>query len=304
MLLLAWFVFGTMILGILAGGTWWLIRGRKTKPTSGAVVLFTALGSGVAFLGAVFLRTVSAPLLFPSPLPDEITRWLSDAQFTKPLALGICAVIILAFPLTAPSSRGSADLTPRNPFSFGQKRWFIGMATIVGVIVIVTVLAGMASEPDDEGLWRSITVDFGTTTIGTGIYGWYYSVPALALLAVLLAATVLALWLIARPAIGVDHVNDALTRRWRTRNVVAVASGALLLHLATIFSSLAGSAGLRGTIPVGADGSGTFGTSFAALQPAFVVATFAVGALGYALWVGVLLSTIGARRAAVATVRS
>ncbi|MBM7846908.1 hypothetical protein [Arthrobacter roseus] len=178
------------------------------------------------------------------------------------------------------------------------------MASIVGVIVIVTVLAGMASEPDDEGLWRSITVDFGTTTIGTGIYGWYYSVPALALLAVLLAATVLALWLIARPALGVDHANDVLTRRWRTRNIVAVASGALLLHLSAVFNSVAGSASFHATVPVEADVLATFGPSFAALEPILTVGSFAAASVGYALWVGVLLSTTGARRAAVTRVRS
>lgn len=225
-------------------------------------------------------------------------------QYVLPLAAGIGAVIILAFPLTTHSPRGSADLTPRNPFSFGRKLWFIGSATVVGIILVVTVLAGLRSEPDDDGLWRSITVEFGTYAVGSRIYGWYYSVPALALLAVLLAATVLALWLIARPALGVDHVNDVLTRRWRTRNIVAVASGALLLHLSAVFNSVAGTASFHATIPVEGDLLATFGPSFAALEPTLTVGSVAAATLGYALWVGVLLSTVGARRRASARVHS
>lgn len=65
MLLFVWYVFGSIILGVLVGCAWWLIQGRKTRPPSGLVTRFTALGAGAVLFGVPFLRT--ATVLWPVP---------------------------------------------------------------------------------------------------------------------------------------------------------------------------------------------------------------------------------------------
>lgn len=303
--LLGWLVFRSMILGVVAGSVWWLIRGRTGRLPSGAVASLTAVGVGAALLVDVLVRLmVGGTSALRLPRPDELARWLVDARFVLPLLMGIGAVIILAFPLPTHASRGSASLSRRTPFSFGQGWWFIGAIIIVGAVLTVTVAAGMASEPDEQGFWRMLVVDTGVGGGATTIYGWYYSRPALALVAVLAAVTVGALWLIARPGVGVDQVNDVPLRRLRTRNILAVASGALLVHLGGILTSLAGTAFFHGGVATGNGGWMVFGTPFSALEPALSLAGVAVTALGYAFWVGVLLTAIPARRTVRALVRA
>ena len=303
--LLVWFVFRSMILGVLAGAAWWLIRGRTNRLPSGPVASLTAVGLGVALLVDILVRLmVGGTTALRLPRPDELARWLVDARFVLPLLLGIGAVIIVAFPLPTHASRGSANLARRTPFSFGRGWWFIGAIIIIGAVLAVTVAAGMASEPDEQGFWRLLVVDTGIGGGATSIYGWYYSRPALALVAVLAAVTVAALWLIARPAVGVDQVNDVQLRRLRTQNILAVVSGALLMHLGGILTSLAGTASMHGGTATGNGGWVVFGTPFSALEPALSLAGIAVTALGYALWVGVLLTAIPARRTVRALVRA
>jgi hypothetical protein len=116
--------------------------------------------------------------------------------------------------------------------------------------------------------------------------------------------TVIVLWLIARPAIGADQVADVLLRRLRTRNILAVATGALLVHLGDVLSSLAGTASLQGGVATGNGGWVVFSTSFSAIQPGLSIAGVAIAALGYALWIGVLLSAIPLRGTVSASVRA
>lgn len=305
MLFLAWLLFGSIILGVLAGVAWWLIRGRQHRLPSGAVAVTTAVAAGAALVADFLTRWMLGPSTMRLPRPDEVARWLIDVRFALPLLLGICAVIVLAFPLPAHTARGAADLSRRTLFSFGHRRWFGGVSVIVGAIIAVTVWAGMVSVPDEEGLWRLLVVDTGIgASFGTTMYGWYYSLPALALLAVLLAVALAELWLIARPAIGANQGDDVRMRRLRTRNILAVVSGSLLIHLGTVLSSLAGTAAMHGGTSVGEYGFATFGTSFAALQPVLQVAGLAVAALGYAFWTVVLLSSIPAGRTARALARA
>ena len=111
-------------------------------------------------------------------------------------------------------------------------------------------------------------------------------------------------WFIARPAVAVDHVKDVQLRGLRTRNILAVLSGALLIHLGGILTSLAGNASFNGGVATGDGGWVVFGTRFAALEPALSLAGVAVTALGYALWVGVLLTARPLRRRVRALVRA
>lgn len=167
------------------------------------------------------------------------------------------------------------------------------------LIVAITVTTGSVSQPEPTtGRYAVYFADIGEQySMGTTIYGWFYSVPCLILLAIMLAAAYLDLVLITRPAPGPDHDRDVQVRTVRTRNVLAVASGALLVHLGMVLASLAGTASMRGEF-TGAGGTVPAWTTFAALGPVFSCAAVVACALGVGLWATVLLSAVSTRHPA------
>ena len=139
--------------------------------------------------------------------------------------------------------------------------------------------------------------------MGTNIYGWFYSVPAMICVGILLAVALVAMSLVARPAPAEDREQDVRVRAIRTRNIVVAVTGALLLHLGDIFNSLAGTASIRSTFTT-SEGPVSFWTTFSALQPAFVAASMLCAALGIALWAAVALSAVPSRRRVPVAVES
>ncbi|WP_010204144.1 hypothetical protein [Salinibacterium sp. PAMC 21357] len=302
---LIWFSFRSIIIGLALAVVWWLARGRKSRLPAGLTAAVTMTATSLALASILYLNAAIGFSVLRPPLSEHLPLWVFEMRILWALAIGILAVALLAIPIGAHTPRGHASLTRRTPFSFGRRRWFAGITTIVGTIVTVSALAGAASEPDEEGLWRNYTVDAGSSiSFGTRIYGWYYSVPALILLAALIAVIIVALWLIARPSLSTNHDDDVRIRHLRTRNILAIASGALLIHLGSIFTSLSNTALLRGGADIGESGWGSWTTPFAAMQPALLYVGLAIAALGYALWFGVLLSAALTRRARADTDQS
>ncbi|MBH0053049.1 hypothetical protein I6E74_02555 [Salinibacterium sp. SWN139] len=301
-----WFGLRTAIIGLAIAVAWWAIGGRKDRLPTGAVATATLSAAGLALVPMMYLLAASVGFFGPRPLlVEQFWYWVFERRISWSLVLGAVAIAVLTVPIHTRVARGQATLTHRTPFSFGHRWWFGGTASIIGAIVTVTVLAGLASEPDPEGLWRSFTVEGANgSTFGTTIYGWYYSLPALALLAALIAVTLTALWIIARPPISAGHSSDVWMRQLRTRNVLAVASGALSLHLGMIFNSLASTATLRGGETVGSTGWASWGTPFEAMQPALTFLGLVAMSLGFALWFGILLSAIPRRRGSAPSVQS
>ena len=117
-----------------------------------------------------------------------------------------------------------------------------------------------------------------------------------ALFLVLLAAlTFVGLSVMSRPALALDGGADTALRAARVRNILAAATGGLLLHLSAILESLASTSSLRSGFTAGAAGWVDQGTSFAALGPALSLAALLTLILGLALWFSVLLRTLPAR---------
>lgn len=289
-------VWGSTLAGVALALLWWLIQGRRTRLTSGSVAAFTLAAGLLLVFGAVAPRTLGLPFL-QRYVSLEFWLWYTDYRFLFPLVLGILGMMLLAFPVRARKGRGIADLTPRTPLSFARGRWFAGPAAVIAITLVLTVAAGAASQPDPEtGHYTMYVVDLGSErTMGTTIYGWFSSVPALILTAVMIVVAALVLFLIARPPLGQSREQDIQLRIIRSRNVFTVVTGALLLHLGLILGSLAGTASLRGEFPA-AEGTASSWTEFAALEPALRIASEVAAGLGIAFWLAVALSAIPSGR--------
>lgn len=298
-------VLGPVIAGIILAVAWWLIWGRRNAPpATGVGASFLAAGLLLVLGGAATRLMGLAPLL-PIDMPSEVWDWYWDYRFTTPMLLGILGMVVLAFPVRARNGKGAASLAPRTPLSFARRRWFATPAVVLALILIATVAAGGASQPDPAtGNYTMYFVDLGGQMgMGTSIYGWFYSTPSLIVMGAMIAVAIFDLFLIARPALGVSFEGDAQIRTLRTRNVLAVGTGAFLIHLGAILGSLAGTASLRAGFGV-SEGYVTFWTTFAALEPVLSGASHIAAALGVAFWVTVGLTALPSPRRAPAAVGS
>lgn len=81
--------------------------------------------------------------------------------------------------------------------------------TRVILILLLTIVAGRASQPEEStGRYTMYFLDLGAgNSVGTGIYGWFYSIPSLILTGILILSTVVSLFLIARPALAEDRAS-------------------------------------------------------------------------------------------------
>lgn len=225
----------------------------------------------------------------PTPTASSTAQILG---FAAPLGAGLVAVVVLSLPTARRQGTGTAELVPRTVTSFAARRWLLSLLALAAVVLAVTALAGRASGPDEQGRYRHYEIEIATgVTAGTDIYGWYFSVPSIILLALLLIATFLAVRAVAGPPLTSDLAADASARRWRTRNIVAVSVGAMLIHLAAVLNHLAGTAALSAGL--------TTDQGWVSAQPSLVILQTpmrlgATGAelVGWFLWFAVVLAAL------------
>ena len=304
---MAWFnflVMGPFVAGIVLALVWRLTGGRKSGLLADGIGVSVVAGL-VLVMGGAAVRLLAGPLPLTLNLPKEFWDWYPDYGYASPMVLGIVGIVIVAFPVRARSGQGTAELAPRTPLSYARGWWFITPAAALALIITFSIAAGAASQPDEvTGRYTLYMVDLGgERAMGTTIYGWFYSVPSLILIGVMFAVAAINLVLIARPALNEDQWRDVHTRAVRTRNVIRITTGALLVHLGLIFGSLAGTASVRSSFST-SEGSVAFWTTFAALQPVLIGASAVAAALGFALWAAVALSAIPTRRRLLAAARS
>lgn len=298
--------FGPMVVGCLLAVLWWLISGRGRRSPRGRVAVTALIAGAVTLGGAIGLRVVTAAPLVPSYLSwPAAAQWYRDSMYWVPIVLGLIAVVVLMYPVSAPRAAGTADLTRRTPFTFGERWWFAAPMVVVAAVVVVTVTAGALSEPDEQGRYTAYVIrPNADSSFGTTIYGWHYSVPCLILIGALAVATVTALALNARPPIGADRDADLLARRQRAGSILAVTTGSLLLHLGVVLSSLAATAQGTATFYYGDRHYARVDTTLAGFEPIMTHSARLVLVLGFFALATVLLSAIPARRTATAEARS
>lgn len=241
-----------------------------------------AAALGVLVIGGL---AVSGVLSLWSDLAAGASAVMHPYRFALPLALGLLMLVVLSLFRRGHDARVGALLVPRTWRSFVADGWLLGYAAAVAVIVAITLSTGFASQPDDEGRYTQYVIDVGSGTLGTGIYGWHYSVIPLILLVFLTVRTWWALSALARPPLGTDLALDRARRRLASANVLRVALGALLLHLQAVLASLASTASLTGTFHAPDDFFFTSRTSFSALGGTLEIAAILAGAIGLGLWI-------------------
>lgn len=258
-----------------------------------------AVGLAAALLVAPFLFDLVL-MLFPFiSAPTFLLRF--EWRFLLPLVLGMIALFVLLIPLRRRQGAGKAELERRTPFSFvgpGSVAMLIGLTV---ASIGVALFGGLLSGPDDVGNYTMFWIEIGSTSGGTTIYGWYYSIPALATLLAVLVLVAVNLVLISGPPFSGNAAADIAVRKLRVRASLWLASGAIAMHLSEVFVSLAATStsalkvsngSVRGIEPI------VMGTSFSAMTPVLWGAWAIATVVGMTVCVSVLLSIIPVRTAA------
>jgi hypothetical protein len=217
-----------------------------------------------------------------------------DFRSMAPLLLGVAAVVLLAVPPASRRRGAVAQISRRTIMSFVSPRWIVTALAVTAIITILSVAAGNASKLDDQGRFTTYTISIGTTgtEMGTGIYGWHYSVPALTGVVALLVVTAGAWALIPRPAWSEDPQQDAATRRLRAANIGRAACGALLIHLSVVLRSLGGTASLLGSTTTTELGAVSVTPPFSALGPTLDWCGVLALVAGLTMWIVIALTAI------------
>lgn len=166
-----------------------------------------------------------------------MTVFTSSLGLVPALAAGIGALVPVVGIIMSPGTGGartgaSAELDARGWSSLGPTWLYALPAAAVAGMTLATVFFGASSSPDDDGRYRSFTLDTGVLASGATPYpGWFYGLPVLALGLVLFVATVLALGRVARQPLRGNAEERAAARGWRAglaRVVMALSTGSFL----------------------------------------------------------------------------
>lgn len=279
-----WTVIWPSLAGTMAAVVVWLLRRSRPSRANLDSRLLTTSVAGTAALVVVMHRLL-APLPLYVDVPSGVWEAAFGARYVLPLVLGLIAVLLLGVPDRRRRASSGADLTPRTWRSYIATGWLgTTLATLV-VVIGLSLAAGFASEPDDQGRHVRYTADFGSASVSTEIYGWHVSAVPLVVLALTLATGWRALTSIARRPPGADVEVDSAARRLRSTNVARMTLGAVLLHLQSILHSLAATSSVRGTMSTTRGEYFSSGTAFSALTEFLQVSGTVVGIVGLGLWV-------------------
>ncbi|MGO4856894.1 hypothetical protein [Arthrobacter sp. 2MCAF14] len=277
--------------GVVAVGIWLATRRHGTSLRGRAGVL-AAIGGLVPVVVSCLYSVLGVTPQLLAPMGLDVGMAVQKAQFVTPLAAGIIALVMLCVPGRRNPSVSAAGIARRTAFTFLSAGWTVALMAMVVVTVALSLAAGLASVPDQAGNYALFRFQIGTMGAGSTIYGWYYSIPAMFLLMMLIGTAWAGLALVARPPLGDAREQDAAVRRTQSRNIAALTTGAVAFHLAAILGSLAGTASVRVSFPTNTAGVVTAGSPFAALGSFLYASSFVATCLGAALCLGVALTAV------------
>lgn len=276
--------------GIVAVGIWLATR-RHGTPLPSRDRALAAIG-GLVPVVVIGLYSVVMVTQLLAPMGLDAGMAVQESQFVIPLAAGLISLAMLCVPGRRNPSASAAGITRRTAFTFLSTAWTAALMAIVVVTVALSLAAGLASVPDQAGHYTLFRFQIGTMGAGSTIYGWYYSIPAMFLLMILVGTAWAGLALLARPPLGDAREKDAAVRRTRSRNIAALTTGAIAFHLAAILGSLAGTSSIRVSFPTDTAGVVTAGSPFAALGSFLSAGSFVAICLGTVLCLSVASTAI------------
>jgi hypothetical protein len=277
--------------GVVAVGIWLATRRVRTSLTDRAGVLAAIGGLLPVVVSCLYLVVGITPQLL-APMGPDVSMGVQEAQFVTPLSAGLVALVMLCVPGHRNPSGSAAGITRRTAFTFLSAGWTVALMAVVGVTIALSLAAGLASAPDHAGRYTMFSFQIGTMSVGYTIYGWYYSIPAMFLLMILIGTAWAGLALVARPPLDEAKEQDAAVRRTQSRNIAAVATGAVAFHLAAILASLARTSKLGGALPTDTAGVITVQSPFAALGSFLNASSIVATCLGAALCLSVALTAV------------
>jgi hypothetical protein len=265
---------------------------RAVKARAEPFTLRVAFAGALAIALAWAFVQVGAPFLGSEPWQ---VRW---ELFLPPILAAIVALAVVFVHVVRAPSKPEAPVMPvvrRGWLSFSRRQDWVVATAAGGALLLISIAAGFASTPDEDGLYSLISIPNGDTEAGwSTFFGWAYSLPLLACVAVLATLAFLSLRIDAdRPFMRPQTVAAETEARRSTAEVIWALSGAaLLIALSDALFMIAG-AGM-GYAGVGIPGVGTFtfSTGFAAIAPAL---WFMAGALQAAAAFWLLLTNSGRR---------
>lgn len=285
--------FGPLVVAAAVALLWWRARARGEAAPGGALRIWTIAAVAIPLLVIGARQVLGFPLL-ALRLPPSVLELIVEPWFVWPLVLGLIALVLLLLPPPVGGTQGAVEVSRRTMWTFAPVHLLLWFGVLLAVVLVPTVAAGLASEPDDVGRYRMYWVHNGNSSMGTEIYGWYHSVPALVLLGLIVVLVLVALAFIARPrlALGEERARDVALRRLRSRNVLLVAIGAGAAHLSAILGSLANTASVRSSFSGGDVVVLHMWTPIAALTTALMVAGAFLLTVALTAWLAVLLSMV------------
>lgn len=272
-----------------------------------------AFGGSLAVL-LTYLAVKSFPVLdlaqrylFPdstldfSPYPTDYRWW----AYPLPIAAAILVITIVLARLAHDNARVEIAVLPvrhRGWLSFARTFEVIMAAGVLALLLVVSILAGLASATDENGLHTLIVMP-GADLVGQDnfdvpgratFYGWAYSVP------VMLGVAVLALlvWWAIRTSSGRSFIRpetvDAETRERKvtTSVLLQLFTGTVLLSLGSALASIGDSG--QGSTGVGIPGVGDF--NFTLGYSSFAPALSILGSILQTVAVVMLVAAIRGKR--------
>lgn len=226
---------------------WVIVHRRQPAELSERVALVIAAARrralvAVAFALVVFIAAAAAGLMFPALLGMPLAA--------APLVAGTAGMLLYA--ATPPRSVSvpvgqarSANPTRRSWLTVTPRRSLLAFGEIAVIFVIVVVFCGATAHTDDHGRSRSIRFESAIESSASSPYpGWFYGIPALIALLLLVAAMLVALQRIGATTALPDPQDADADVQWRRASVGVVlklATAAVLFSLGGI-SLIAGSA--------------------------------------------------------------
>ncbi len=250
------------------------VRGESASTTpvfaSGIVVVAGVMGI-IANLGFLLL-----------PLHDASVRY----AIVPAVGVLLQIVLLVAAARWARRSRDverGIDPRSRSWGSFLTRGSVATGAVLLALTVVTVVLAGVTSTSDPRGRYDRIRIDTPDGYAEASFPGWYYTVPVLIAVLLLIALTIVTLMLIARPTNPRDE-HDLARRRGASQAAgVALATLAVTLGRLWIFVALGAGTATQVTTD---QGSAWIVPSFQAVGPflgAGGVILVGVGLAGFAL---------------------